>query len=69
MPRLIDALRSDFEKFVLDALGGDLIKRASINPATFQRIFAQTEVVVRKIIDAGLAHRLIANNWSRDSAK
>jgi hypothetical protein len=56
------------EKFVLDALAADLIKRARSRP-TFQRIFGQTEVVVRKIIHAGPAHRVIANNWSRDSAK
>jgi hypothetical protein len=53
------------EKFVLDALAADLIKRARSRP-TFQRIFGQTEVVVRKIIHAGPAHRVIANNWSRD---
>ena len=29
-PGLIDALRSDFEKFVLDALRADLIKHVSI---------------------------------------
>jgi hypothetical protein len=66
---LIDALRSDLEKFVLDALGADLIKGPLIKSATFQRIFGQTEVVVRKIIDAGPAHRVIANNRGRDSAK
>jgi hypothetical protein len=36
---------------------------------TFQCIFGQTEVVVCRMIEAGAALRVIANNWSRDSAK
>jgi hypothetical protein len=39
------------------------------SPGTFQRIFGQSKVVVCTMIDAGPALRVIANNWSRDSAK
>jgi len=44
-PELIDTLRLDFEKFVLDALRADLIKGARSRPATVQSTFDEIETL------------------------